>query len=43
MVYMIYFLAKYPKIQQKLFEHVKEVCGFQTPSFNDVPKLTYVR
>jgi len=38
-----YLLGQYPEVEQKVHEEIEAVLGGRTPSFGDVPKLTYLR
>jgi cytochrome P450 len=41
LLYTFYLLAMHPKIQNKLYQEIHEICGNQTPQLADIPNLIY--
>jgi len=41
LVYALYLLAMHPRIQEDLQTEIREICGDQLPTFNDIPNLVY--
>ncbi|KAI9570041.1 cytochrome P450 monooxygenase CYP63 [Boletus coccyginus] len=43
LTYVTYFLALHPNVARKLREEVLEVCGYNTPTYETIKKLRYMK